>query len=210
MAQRPVIEFWYDFASTYSYLRAMRIEERGGGGRSRRALAAVPPRTGLRRPRLDHLAFQPVSRQGSLHVARHGARGRTARAAVLPPQPVSAEQPARRARGARRFGARLGARLHAARLSAEEFGNGRDIGEPRRSWPTSCPDLGLDAQAILDGGADRRPTRCGCGGSARRPTRAASSARRPSSPRTARCSGATTGWNRRSNGRARQIACRRS
>ena len=26
MARRPVLEFWYDFASTYSYLSAMRIE----------------------------------------------------------------------------------------------------------------------------------------------------------------------------------------
>ena len=28
MARRPVIEFWYEFASTYSYLAAMRIEAR--------------------------------------------------------------------------------------------------------------------------------------------------------------------------------------
>lgn len=27
MSRRPVLEFWYDFASTYSYLTAMRIEE---------------------------------------------------------------------------------------------------------------------------------------------------------------------------------------
>ncbi len=27
MARRPVLEFWYEFASTYSYLSAMRIEE---------------------------------------------------------------------------------------------------------------------------------------------------------------------------------------
>jgi 2-hydroxychromene-2-carboxylate isomerase len=27
MARRPVLEFWYEFASTYSYLTAMRIEE---------------------------------------------------------------------------------------------------------------------------------------------------------------------------------------
>ncbi|HEV3473543.1 MAG TPA: hypothetical protein VG408_10160, partial [Actinomycetota bacterium] len=26
MARRPVLEFWYEFASTYSYLAAMRIE----------------------------------------------------------------------------------------------------------------------------------------------------------------------------------------
>ena len=28
MARRPVLEFWYEFASTYSYLAAMRIEGR--------------------------------------------------------------------------------------------------------------------------------------------------------------------------------------
>jgi len=27
MASRPILEFWYEFASTYSYLAAMRIEE---------------------------------------------------------------------------------------------------------------------------------------------------------------------------------------
>jgi 2-hydroxychromene-2-carboxylate isomerase len=27
MARRPILEFWYEFASTYSYLSAMRIEE---------------------------------------------------------------------------------------------------------------------------------------------------------------------------------------
>ena len=27
MPRRPVLEFWYEFASTYSYLSAMRIEE---------------------------------------------------------------------------------------------------------------------------------------------------------------------------------------
>jgi 2-hydroxychromene-2-carboxylate isomerase len=27
MSRRPVLEFWYDFASTYSYLTAMRIEQ---------------------------------------------------------------------------------------------------------------------------------------------------------------------------------------
>ncbi len=26
MPHRPVLDFWYDFASTYSYLSAMRIE----------------------------------------------------------------------------------------------------------------------------------------------------------------------------------------
>ena len=26
MVRRPLLEFWYEFASTYSYLAAMRIE----------------------------------------------------------------------------------------------------------------------------------------------------------------------------------------
>ena len=30
MPRRPVLEFWYEFASTYSYLSAMRIEEVAG------------------------------------------------------------------------------------------------------------------------------------------------------------------------------------
>jgi 2-hydroxychromene-2-carboxylate isomerase len=31
MPRRPVLEFWYEFASTYSYLAAMRIEEMAAG-----------------------------------------------------------------------------------------------------------------------------------------------------------------------------------
>ena len=32
MANRPVLDFWFEFASTYSYLSAMRIEALAEGG----------------------------------------------------------------------------------------------------------------------------------------------------------------------------------
>jgi 2-hydroxychromene-2-carboxylate isomerase len=41
MPRRPTLEFWFEFASTYSYLAAMRIE----------ALAAAPARRRNRRDR---------------------------------------------------------------------------------------------------------------------------------------------------------------
>ena len=57
MARQPTLEFWYEFASTYSYLAAARIEGLGRGGRRGGALAPVPARADLRFAGLDELAL---------------------------------------------------------------------------------------------------------------------------------------------------------
>src|SRR5882757_7527934 len=57
------------------------------------ALPALSARPDLQGAGLGHLAVQSLRGQGPLHVARHGAAGRGAVAAVSPPRPISAEQP---------------------------------------------------------------------------------------------------------------------
>ena len=84
---RPVLEFWFELASAYSYLAAMRIEARAERAGVTRALAPVPawtcfPRTGLERQPIQHL-----SSEGSLHVARSRAHLR-ARATALEGSPL--------------------------------------------------------------------------------------------------------------------------
>ena len=63
MTRQPILEFWYEFASTYSYLAAMRDRGGGAGGRGRARcwrpflLGPVFAAQGW-----DHLAVQPLSR----------------------------------------------------------------------------------------------------------------------------------------------------
>ena len=112
----PVLDFWFDFASTYSYLAAARI----------RPLAAAASVRVRFRPFLlgpifkaqgwDTSPFNLYRGEGPLHVARHGAACRRPRAAVPPSRSVSAEQPAAGACGAVRAGARLGRGLFRRRL----------------------------------------------------------------------------------------------
>src|SRR5262245_154563 len=102
-----VLDFWFDFASTYSYPAAMRI-----GALATDAEVSVRFRPFLLGPIFKaqgwtHLAVQPLSRQGAPHVARPRAAMRGLGPAVPAPRSVSAEQPARRPRRARR--ARAGA-----------------------------------------------------------------------------------------------------
>ena len=199
MARRPVIEFWYEFASTYSYLAAMRIEALAEEAGRRCALAALPARPDLRRAGLEHLALQPLPGQGPLHVARHGARGGPARPALRAARPVSAEQP-RSPRGSPSSArARLAPAFTQGRLSRPNSARAAASRSPRRS-ARSFQRLGLDGPGDPQGGAGEptRPRLKAVGGGG--PLAAASSARRPSSPRTARCSGATTASSRRSPG----------
>ena len=104
----PVLDFWFDFASTYSYPAAARIRPLAAAAKRAGALSAVPARADLQGAGLGHVAVQPLRGQGPLHVARPGAACRRPRAAVPPARSVSAEQPAAGARGAGRAGARLG------------------------------------------------------------------------------------------------------
>ena len=162
--------------------------------RSRRhgALAAVSARADLQGAGLGHLAVQSLSRQGPLYVARPGADLRRAWTAVRGPAAVSAKQPAGGARRAGRPGTGLGRGFCARGLSrrirrrAQYRRAGRDRRDSRRQ-------LGQNADAVLRA---RKPTRSRlpCARRPRRRSGSAFSARRASSPPTANCSGATTGW----------------
>ena len=89
-------EFWYEFASTYSYPAALRVAALAESAASRR-VAAVPARADIRRAGLARFAVQHLSRQGPLHVARPRAHMRGDGPPTQAAGPVSAAQPARRA-----------------------------------------------------------------------------------------------------------------
>ena len=78
MTGKPTLDFWFEFASTYSYPAAMRIGAAGASARRGRALAAVPARADLQGARLDTSPFNLYAAEGPLHVARPGAHLRRA------------------------------------------------------------------------------------------------------------------------------------
>ena len=75
----PVLDFWFDFASTYSYLAAARIRPLAARGECAGALSPVPARADLQGAGLGHFAVQSLRGEGPLHVARHGAACRRSR-----------------------------------------------------------------------------------------------------------------------------------
>ena len=190
-------EFWYEFASTYSYPAALRVGALADAARREPCLAPVPARADLRGAGLARLAVQHLSRQGPLHVARPRADlrgdGRSAQAA----RAFSTAEPARRA-----------GRARARRRPASEF---LAPSLRRRIRPRHADRRSRDSRRIagrmrrrsggdVRAGRKARPTRRCSRPSARGRSRSASSARPVSSPRTAKCSGATTGSNRGSTG----------
>ena len=58
----PTLEFWYEFASTYSYPAAMAVDAAGGGGGGGGGVAAVPARA--RAPQAAEYHRQPLQRGG--------------------------------------------------------------------------------------------------------------------------------------------------
>ena len=78
--------------------RRSRCRGLGGRGRGREsALAALPARADFRGAGLDDLALQSLSRQGTQHVARHGALCAAARLAL-----AASQTPSRKIRCSRR------------------------------------------------------------------------------------------------------------
>ena len=141
MARRPVLEFWYEFASSYSYLSAMRIEALAEGGGRRHPLAAVPARADLRGSGLDLLPLQPLPGQGPLHVARPRAPGGGARASLQEARPLSAEWAHRRPGRALRRRSSLGRRPSPRRSTGPSSAKAAPSPTPapcRRSWPISA------------------------------------------------------------------------
>ena len=189
----PSAEFWYEFASTYSYPAALRIgalaDERG----VKPCLAPVPARADLRGAGLARLAVQHLSRQGPLHVARPRADmrgdGRSAQAA----RAFSTAEPARRA-GRAHARRRRASGFLAPRLRRRIRGRHGDR-RSRDSWRIAGR-LRRRSGGGVRAGAKRGRSKRSSRPNARAPSRSESSARPLSSPRTAKCSGATTGSNR--------------
>ena len=150
-------EFWYEFASTYSYPAAMRVaplaKARGV------ALAWRPfllgPIFAAQGWRDSPFNIYPVKGR---YMWRDLERDlRRARPAAEAPRPVPAEQPARRARRARarRRGA---ARISPARVYAAEFGEGLPIAD-RATIAALLAKLGLDPERRSARGRRATPTR---------------------------------------------------
>lgn len=84
-APRVTVEFWFELASTYSYIAAGRIEPLARARGRRGLVETVPPRPDLRDAGMERLAVQPLSGEGGLYVAGHGAAVRAIRLAVSTP-----------------------------------------------------------------------------------------------------------------------------
>ena len=142
------LDFFYEFASTYSYIAAMRIAPLAKAARRHGALAAVPARADLQGAGLGHLAVQSLSRQGPLHGARLRTAMRRARACVPFAGAVPASHADRRARRAGGFERRLGRGFRARGLSRAVCRRPqyRRSGRHRRH---RCKTLGHDGAAVL-------------------------------------------------------------
>ena len=202
----PTLDFWFDFASTYSYPAAMRI-----GPLAAAAGVAVRYRPFLLGPIFkaqgwDTSPFNVYEAKGR-HMwrdlerlcadsrCRSGARSRSRSRACW-------------RRGSRWSGsATAGARISAARCSAP---NSPRAADRRRGGDRRHPD---GSEARSGRGARRRANR------RRNKAAAAPADRRGATARhlrradlrhraTASCSGATTGWNARCNGRGRDASTR--
>ena len=188
----PVLDFWFDFASTYSYLAAARIRPLAAAAECAGALPPVPARADLQGAGLGHVAVQSLRGEGPLHVARHGAAGRRPRAAVPPSRSVSAEQPAAGARGAGRAWREGWGEDFLRRRLPRAVRRGRPdrrAAHPRRNPVAHERRCAGRARSRAIGRHQASPavTR------SKRRRSSACSARRASPPRTASCSGATTG-----------------
>ena len=189
------LDFWFDFASTYSYPAAVRI---AAAGRARRRARCASGRScsgrSSRRRAGTTSPFNLYPAKGRYMWRDLERLCADLDAAVPPARSVSAEQPAGGARRAGRARRKAGARTFASRSSAR----------------SSATAAGSTTPATLDdilsrlAGRRRRPcsprrnrttTRRGCARRPRRRSGSACSARRASRPRTANCSGATTGSN---------------
>ena len=198
----PALDFWFDFASTYSYPAAMRIGALAAHADVRGALSAVPARADLQGAGLGHLAVQSLCGQGPPHVARPGAAVRRPVVPFRRPDPFPQNS------------------LLAARVALVGLDRRLGRGFLRRGVPRAIRRRPADRRcrarsANLCRLADRRrnPSRSGrartpdqgaaAGSRPRKRSSSACSARRASRPRTANCSGATTGSNTRCAGRSR-------
>ena len=126
----PVVDFWFDFASTYSYPAAMRADALADEAGRRDPLPAVPARPDLQGAGLGHLAVQHLRGQGPLHVARSRTALRRARHSV----PAAVDRFRRTACSPRGSpspaAAKAGTTISAAGVFRAQFGEGRRIDDP--------------------------------------------------------------------------------
>ncbi len=184
------IEFWFEFASTYSYPAAMRIEALAAESRRAGRVAAVSVGADLSAAGLERFAVQYLPGEGPVHVARPGARVRWAQHSIAQTNCVPAQWFARRASGVRAFGGSVGAGVRSCCLQRELRGGRRDFQSGGRGAMFDVSRSGRCGRSWR-----RRRRRLPRTSSKLRPRKrwsAASSARRPSSSAT-NCSGATIG-----------------
>ena len=186
------------FASTYSYLSAMRLEEAATRGRRRRALAPVSARAeSFSTQGLEHLAVQSLPRQGALHVARHGTRGcpdRPAAGQARPPFPrnsltatrvalLGADEP---------WGPQFTRAVYRTEFGERPLHRGA-LRRARPFWRPAASDPDVIMKAAT-GEANKNPPARPHG---KKPARAIIFRRsRPSLMRMAKCSGAMIAWKR--------------
>jgi hypothetical protein len=186
----PALDFWFDFASTYSYLAAVRI-----GSLAVKASVDVRFRPFLLGPIFkaqgwDTSPFSIYQAKGRYmwrDMERQAADlGRPFRRPdVFPQNSLLA------ARVATQAGATTSASLSSSKNSNAEAGS-----TTMQRWLRSCRSL-ASTPARLSPQPNPTPTSFGCAPRPRRHRSSASSARRRSSPRKANYSGATIGWSRR-------------
>jgi len=168
------LDFFYDLASTYSYLAAVRIgPARAGCGRDG-TLASVPARRDLQDARLQYVAVQPPSAEG----AQYGARLRAAMRRTRVPFRLPSPFPAMSLLAGRvaHVGLTEGWGEDFSRaVYRAEFGEGLDIGE-LAVIAAIVSGLGHDAEAALARAGPPR-SRLRCAPRPRRPRRSAFSAR---------------------------------
>ncbi len=171
------LEFWYEFASTYSYLAAMRIEALAeAAGVEIRWRPSCSGRSSRRR--LDQLAVSTSTRPRAATCARPRPRGRRH---GLPPvtRPNPFPQNSLAATRAATYGADHGWLVPFSKAVFEtSFARGESIAEPA-AVARILDRIGLDGTAILRAAAGR-PTRAASRSRARRRARGASTARRAS------------------------------
>ena len=130
----PPLQFWFEFASTYSYPAAMRDRARG----ARAAGVAVAWRPFLLGPIFgaqgwNDSPFNVYPVEGPLHVARPRAHLRRARACRLRrPIALSAQRPARRARRAARRRRAAGCPAFVRAVYRANFAEDREIADASR------------------------------------------------------------------------------
>ena len=197
----PVLDFWFDFASTYSYLAAARIRPLAADANVRCALGPFLLGPIFKAQGWDTSPFNLYEAKG-----RYMWRDmeRLAAGLNLPfrrpdPFPQNSLLPARVAL----FGLTQG--------WGEDFSVAVFHGAVRRGRPdrrAAHPRGNPDAHERRCAGRARsraiRRHQASPRSRSKRRNSSAFSARRASPPRTANCSGATTGWSRRSPGRPRR------